>query len=127
MDLRLGNLACVWPNLRSAGVAHVVLAGAIDSDALLDRMNRALGDIHPSVVRLQVKLSTVEARLRQRDKGAVLEAHLKIASEISRSLDRACIEDLCVWNEGHPVEEVAREILQRMGWLGATPGTDPES
>ena len=125
MALRLSNLSSVWPNFRTSGLEHVVLAGAIQNETALASICQAIENAPIRVVRLQVSPREIEKRLRRRDKGAVLEEHLKIAPEIDRELNRADLQDLLVSNEARSVSEVAEEILLGLGWLDSP--SRPES
>jgi signal recognition particle GTPase len=119
-----GNLAAIWPNLRSAGVRRLVLVRAIHRRDAVDGLRRALPDADLTVVRLSSFEATVKERLQRRDTGPVLEEHLRQAVVMAELMDRAALEDFKVANDGRPLREVATEILLRAGWVQRTPGAE---
>jgi adenylylsulfate kinase-like enzyme len=119
-----GNLAAIWPNLRSAGVRRLVLVRAIHRREAVDGLRRALPKADLTVVRLSTSRATAEERLRRRDTGPVLEEHLRQTVVMAALMDRAALEDFKVANDGRPIREVAAEILLRASWVHRTPGAD---
>ena len=117
--LRTDNLAAIWPNLRSAGFEHVVISGAISTIEQRHDVHDAIGGAPLTVVRLVTSPSLLEARLRRRDAGRLLEDHLAIRPELERSLDQSGLADFRVSNDDRPPGEVAHEVLQRVGWTDA--------
>ncbi len=111
------NLAAIWPNLREAGMRYAVLARAMLGRDGLDALRLAVPDADLVVVRLTALPSTIESRLRRRDSGEELEEHLRESMEMSRVLDRAGLEEMAVANDNRTPQEVAREVLQRVGWI----------
>jgi cellulose biosynthesis protein BcsQ len=110
------NLAAIWPNLREAGMRYAVLARAVlDCDGL-DALRTAVADADFTVVRLTASPSTIERKLRRRDSGQELEEHM----HESHAMDREALEDFTVANDDRSPEEVAKEVLQRVGWIGPT-------
>jgi hypothetical protein len=77
----------------------------------------AVPDADLTVVRLTGSPRTIEGRLRQRDSGQELEEHLGESMEMSRALDRAGLGDFAVANDDRSPKDVAREVLQRVGWI----------
>lgn len=80
LRLRTDNLAAIWPNLRSAGIRHVVISGAISTREELRLIREAVDPSDLSVVRLVTPPALLEARLGRRDHGRRLEDHLAIRS-----------------------------------------------
>lgn len=128
-NLKCLNLAAVWANFASLGARFAVVAGGIDSLDLRDRYAEALAGCTVQVVRLTAPIETVRARLRHRAGEASnqwhrsVQQHLAGLAEQAASLDAARVEDFTVLND-RSSEEVAREILDRAGWLhhGPTSG-----
>jgi adenylylsulfate kinase len=116
-ELIARNLAAIWPNLREAGMRYAVLARAILGREGLDALRAAAPDADLVVVRLTASPSTIERRLRQRDSGHELEEHLRESTEMSRVLDQAGLQDMAVPTDDRSAQEVAREVLQRLGWI----------
>jgi adenylylsulfate kinase-like enzyme len=116
-QLIVRNLAAIWPNLREAGMSHAVLARAILGREPLDALRVAAPEADLVVVRLTASPSTIERRLRQRDSGQELEEHLRESLGMSRAMDREALEDIAVANDDRLPGEVARDVLQRVGWV----------
>jgi len=117
-ELIARNLAAIWPNLREAGMGYAVLARAIVGRDGLDVLRVAVPEADLIVVRLIASPSTIERRLRRRDSGHELLEHLRESVEMSRVMDEAGLEDTSVANDNRTPQEVAREVLQRVGWIG---------
>jgi hypothetical protein len=117
-ELIARNLAAIWPNLREAGMSYAVLARAILGRNGLDALRAAVPEADLVVVRLTASPSAIEGRLRRRDSGQELEEHLRESMEMSRAMDREGLEDTSVANDDRSPQEVAREVLQRVGWIG---------
>jgi len=117
-ELIARNLAAIWSNLRGAGMRYAVLARAILDQDGLDALRAAIPDADLMVVRVTALPPTIERRLRRRDSGHELVEHLRESVEMSRVMDRSGLEDIAVANDNRTPQEVAREVLQRVGWIG---------
>jgi adenylylsulfate kinase-like enzyme len=115
-QLRLRNLAAVWPNYLAAGIMHFVLAHAVRSSEDVNAVREALPEADLRVFRLSVSSQAVTERLKRRDTGRVLEEHLEVAPAITTDLDRARIEDFLVSNEDRSIRESSSEILRLARW-----------
>ena len=124
-ELIARNLAAIWPHLCEAGMHYAVLARAILAQDGLDALRSAIPDADLTVVRLTASPSTIEGRLRQRDSGEELAEHLRESLEMSQAMDRARLEDLAVPGDGRSPGEVAREVIQRLGWNRASNVSSP--
>ena len=110
----LANLTAVASNYIGAGVSHLMLAGAIEDDADIAALNKALG-CPLRVVRLTLSYPEIENRLS----GAVTtgrQIDLRQTEEWMREDFGAGIGDLILVND-RPVQTVAREILKWLGWI----------
>jgi predicted kinase len=116
-DLVYANLAAIWSNFAGAGVARLLLAEAVESAAELARIRAAVPGASLVVCRLTADVATMQARLRTREPGMLQAQFLARAAELDAVLDRAGLEDFQVANDHRPVTAVAREILERAGWL----------
>jgi adenylylsulfate kinase-like enzyme len=110
------NLAAIWPNLRDSGMSHAVLARAILSQDGLDALRSAVPDADLVVVRLKASPSTIEGRLRHRDSGQELEGHLAESMQMGRVMDQAGLEDISVATDDRLPSDIAREVLNSVGW-----------
>jgi adenylylsulfate kinase len=115
-ELIARNLSAMWPNLRAAGADRLVLTRALRRSDQLAAIREALPDVALVVVRVNADAGTIEKRLRARDSGEILREHLSQAVEMAGELDSGRVEDFRVENDGRPVQEVAHELLRRLGW-----------
>ena len=115
--LAMNNLAAIWPNYQDAGAERLVLVDVIESRAELNQISAAVPGADISIVRLRATNKTLQARVRQRERGLGLARHLRRATELAALMDVAAIEDAVVDTDGRTVLEIAREILVRSGWV----------
>ena len=108
------NLAAAVDTFRRAGVTRLVLARHVTRTEELASIKAALGGAELAVVRLEVPVAVLEARIRSRDSGRELEEHL---SELAAA-ERPEFAHVTVDNGGRPSAEVADEILVAIGWRG---------
>jgi adenylylsulfate kinase-like enzyme len=115
--LALRNLAAIWRNFRAAGAERLVLARVIESRDELARYRKAIPGAGIVVVRLAARLRTLQARAKRREIGLGRAWHVRRAAELARIMDRAAVEDVRIETDGRTVNAIAREILDRVGWL----------
>lgn len=111
------NLASLWRNARASGTERLVLARVIEDREELARYRRAIPDADITVVRLRAPIRTLQQRVRQRDDSTRRAWHVKRAAELARIMDRSRPEDILVETGGRTVGAIARELLDRVGWL----------
>lgn len=116
LRLRTDNLAAIWPNVRSAGIGSVVISAAISRPGELQLIREAVDPSELTVVRLVTPRALLDARLRQRDSGRILQDHQGILDALERSLDESVLEDIRVQNDERSPREVAMAILKAIGW-----------
>jgi hypothetical protein len=117
-QLGLANLAAIWRNYQAAGARRLLIARVLEARSELHGYRTAVPGAEITVVRLRASLKALHARLRERGGGA-LQWHLDRAVELAPQMDEWRVEDLLVeTDERHP-GELAREILIRLGWMGA--------
>lgn len=129
--LKWQNFAAIWPHFVALGAQYGIASGSLHSSADRERLAAMLGSqVTLSVVALTVSGSVRAARLSARETDSVSRAwHLQRAEHGSQRGDGDMPEDFAIRNEGRPVESVAIEILERLGWIvpapkTARPGTD---
>jgi len=117
VDLTYRNLASIWANYAAAGVNRLLVAGAIESRAELDRLRATLPDSQIVVCRLRASVETMQQRVRVREPGMLQAKLVARVLELETALDLLRIEDFSVSNDGRSITTVANEILERAGWL----------
>ena len=115
--LTLRNLAAVWKNFREAGAERLLLARVLESRDELARYRGAIPRAEITVVRLRARVPTLQARIRRREIGLGRTWHSRRASELARIMDRTAVEDVLIETDDRTVNAIAREILDRTGWL----------
>lgn len=116
-DLALLNLRAIWQNFRAAGAERLVISCVVESQEDVRAYERVIAGAEITICRLVASQSTRETRLRAREAGSGLEWHLNRTIELEEILERAALEDFRVENEGRSLQEVAREVLRRVGWV----------
>ena len=117
VTLAMRNLAAVWSNFQSEGAKRLVVADVIESREELERYRAAVPGARVTVVRLQASPGTLRGRVRRRELASGLERHLERAVELHDLMEVRKVEDLSVDTDSRSVDEIAREILHRTGWL----------
>ncbi|MGH3447429.1 MAG: hypothetical protein ACRDQA_08465 [Nocardioidaceae bacterium] len=120
LHMELVNLAAVAGNYRAAGVRTIVVAGVLEDPTLRPCYEAALAS-DLVVARIEPDLARVTERLRRRhvrsEDAADLDWHLRRTDELYGILCQAGADDYVVDVEGETPREVARLILQQVGWL----------
>jgi len=70
-----------------------------------------------TVFRLSAANETLTARVGGREVGSSRAWHLYRSIELAEQMDRDTVEDHLVETTGRRVGDIAREVLQRAGWL----------
>lgn len=118
--LAFANLAAVWPNYAAAGATRLLIARVVEDRADLARYRAAVPNAEPVVCRLTAPLAVMRERLSTREPGMSLEAALARAEELDGILESVHVEGFVVDNgAGRVIGAVAREMLERAGWLPA--------
>ena len=110
----LANVADVVRNFRTAGVRHVVFAGAIRDGDELHALQVATA-MPLRVLRLEVPLTEIARRL-QSDPTTGRRDDLQVATRWLSDSVGVGIEDLAIANEG-PIQNVATQIIEWLGWM----------
>jgi hypothetical protein len=121
-DVKYRNLASVWANYGALGVNRLLLAEAIESPDALARLRSAIPSADLLVCRLVADLDTMQQRIRLREPGMLQQQFLTRAKELATVLEDARLEDFSIANQDRSVTAVARELLERAGWLADTIG-----
>lgn len=116
-DLTFRNLAALWRNFRAAGAERLVLSRVVESREELARYRKAVPGAEITVVRLRASVATLRQRVARREIGLGRTWHTRRAAELARAMDRARLEHVLVETDGRTVNAIAREVLDRTGWL----------
>lgn len=111
----LSNVTAVVENYRRAGVVRFVFAGAVASRSEVAAVEAAAG-IPLRTVRLKASPSVIEERLL----ADPISSRVDDLETVQRWITEGAgldVGDLVVSNDGRPIQETAREILDWLGWL----------
>ncbi len=111
------NLAAMWKNFATQGIARLLLAEALDSADKLRQIRDAIPGAQITVCRVRATIRTMQQRVRMREPGLLQEWFVARVVQLEESLDAAAIEDFSVENDSRSITEVAREMLRRAAWL----------
>ena len=117
--LGLSNLGAIWKNYQLAGARRLIIARVIESRSELDGFRRAVPGADIALVRLRAAPGTLQARVRRRGPWRDMEWHLKRSVELGAQMDAQPFEDVLIETDDRDVTAVARDVLQRVGWLPA--------
>ncbi|MER0444051.1 hypothetical protein ABR738_05635 [Streptomyces sp. Edi4] len=110
------NLAAVWANFRDAGADRLVLSGIVERAEDLELIEEAVPGADITVYRLHVADSTLEGRMRERERGRGLTRNLSRARELTEIMARNRIGDFLI-DADRGLDEIAQEIVDLSGWL----------
>ena len=111
------NLQSVCENYAALGVARLLLARAIEDRAELELCRTAVSAVNTAVCRLTAGIDTMQQRVRKRESGILQQEFVDRVTILDAILDRAQLEDFVVINEGRPINNVAKEMLIKAGWI----------
>lgn len=120
-DVSQLNLAALWTTYRALGHSRLIMSGvmihvAFDKGWIL----AAIPDARITVVRLRAGDDSLRQRLDRRETGAGRDAQIERSLRQSKRLADEDIADvLVVETDGRAPLELAREILDRIGWAPA--------
>jgi predicted kinase len=113
-------VASMFATFARAGLTRVLIAEAVEDREELDRLRRVVPGSEVLVCRLTAAIDTMQDRLRIREPGMLQAQFLARAGELEQILNEASVEDFTVVNDQRSVTDVARELLERAGWLAAS-------
>jgi hypothetical protein len=111
------NLAAVWPNFLEVGITKAVVTMTLENHQEMNALKAALSPSDVIVVRLEASSATRAERIRRRELGTLLNHFLEKTDPLARQMQYLRIGDLAVANDDRTPQDVANEILSRLGWL----------
>lgn len=111
------NLESVCGNYAALGVARLLLAQAMEDRAELELCRSVVTAANTQVCRLTASIDTMQQRVRQRESGILQSEFADRVATLDAILDRARLEDFVVINEDRPINDVAKEMLIKAGWI----------
>ncbi|WP_091525544.1 hypothetical protein [Microlunatus soli] len=111
MRLAMANLAAIWPQFADRGARWLLLADVVEQPDQRADYQRAVPGAKIIIVRLDVPLDRVRARLRGRERDDSLDWHLHRSGELQQLMTDRGIGDIVVPVDDHGPEQVAELIL----------------
>jgi hypothetical protein len=111
------NLESVCRNYAALGVTRLLLARAVEDHAELELCRTAVSAVNTAVCRLTASLDEMQQRVRKRESGVLQREYVNRVTILDAILDRARLEDFVVINENRPINDVAKEMLIKAGWI----------
>jgi hypothetical protein len=116
-DLAYRNLVAVWNTFAAAGIDRVLISEAVDSAHALNQVRASIPSATVTVCRLRASVDAMRERVRQREFGMLQQELVDRVEELEAVIEAAGLEDFSVSNDGRSITDVAREVLQRAGWI----------
>jgi hypothetical protein len=111
------NLQSVCQNYAALGVTRLILARAMEERAELDLCRTVVSAAKTTVCRLTASIATMQQRVRTRETGVLQAQFVDRVAILDAILDRSRLEDFTIVNEGRPINDVAKEMLIKAGWI----------
>ncbi len=116
-DLLERNLAGVVANFKAAAIDGLLIAGAIETRAELERIREAVNSSNIVVCRLRAPIDVMQARVATRERGMLAQRYIDRVAVLERLLDEAALEDFTLDTTSASITSLAIEMLQRAGWI----------
>lgn len=111
------NLESICRNYAALGVTRLLLARAMEDRAELELCRSVVIAANTQVCRLAAGIDTMQQRVKIRESGVLQREYVDRVAILEAILDRAQLEDFAVVNENRPINEVAKEMLIKAGWI----------
>jgi hypothetical protein len=105
------GLRVLWRVYAAQGIERLLLPRVVEDSEQLAIVERAVPDAGIQVMRLVASPAAIRERLDKRELGSALEWHVRRAADIARATLGEPID------AERPVGEIARDVLERAGWL----------
>jgi predicted kinase len=118
-DISEINLASIWQNYHALGCDRLILSGVmVFVDEAKKWIARAIPKADFTVVRLVASEETLLGRLERREIGSGLDDQIRRTLKQARLISTLANTDLIeLQTDGRTPQEIASELLQRIGWL----------
>lgn len=107
------NLAAMWPNLRAVHPRVLILADVVETRGQLAEYEVALPGTRITIVRLDVPMPLILARLDTRERPGTLAWYRRRAPELQEVMEREQVADLVIDAGDRSPDAIAREIVDR--------------
>jgi energy-coupling factor transporter ATP-binding protein EcfA2 len=117
-DISQLNLAALWSTYRALGHSRLIMSGVMLHVAFDKRwILAAIPEARITVVRLRGSEASLRERLDRREIGAGRDAQIERSlRQAQRIAGEDAMDFLVVETDGRPPQELAREIVDAVGW-----------
>lgn len=115
-ELAFKNLRAIAPNFVSEGARYFIIALTLTSREELEELQSAIPEVSLTVCRVEVSPGTAAERIERRELGGLKEDFLTRTDALAQQIRDAGIEDVVVINDDVPITEIAKELVERLGW-----------
>lgn len=116
-DVMYRNLESICKNYAALGVTRLLLARAMEDRAELELCRTMVSAAKATVCRLTAGIDTMQHRVSKRESGILQQEFVDRVKILDAILDRARLEDFSIVNENRPINDVAKEMLIKAGWV----------
>lgn len=117
LELALANLNAIVPNFIDAGARYFVMAVTLTSQEDMAALRKALPQVHITICLVTASRGTRAERVSSRDTGRLREDFLQRTDTLATEIQALQLHDFELPNEGRPIEAVAVDLLESLGWL----------
>lgn len=110
------NLAALWANYQGVGSERVIIVDVVETPEQRADYAAAIPGAAIQIVRLTASVAELQRRLAGRERGDSLRWHQARAAELTAIMDARGIGDHVIDTDGKTIDEIAAEVLQRVGW-----------
>ena len=110
-------MASVWANFSRQDIDRLVLVRVVESRADVERLVAAVPGARATVCHLAASPSTVEERIRRREVGSSTESLAARGRQLAAMEPDAEFVDIVLDTGGRALDELATELLARLGWI----------
>jgi hypothetical protein len=111
------NLESVCRNYAELGVTRLLLARAMEDREELELCRTMVSATKTTVCRLAASIDTMQQRVKMRESGVLQREYVDRVATLDAILNRAQLEDFVIINENRSINDVAKEMLIKAGWI----------
>ncbi len=116
------NLRAIWPNYAAVQRLKVLIPSVLADASEREQLRAVVADARFSVCELTAPEAVLKDRVTAREPNAYWQQRLRDFVDLyQRRTDLASIRDFLVETHGRSVEETARQIVEKAGWVSERP------
>jgi hypothetical protein len=116
-DVMYRNLESVCRNYAALGVTRLLVARALENRAELELCRSTVSPQCIAICRLTASIGEMQRRVKKRESGILQREYVDRVARLDAILECARLEDFVVVNQNRSVNEAAKEMLLKAGWI----------